>query len=190
MNIPFKPRELDIAFTSGRDPVSCYFNRTAAAGWSRRRDYTVCTHVLFMTLDHGQWMATEMQLRGIVEGSFDKYLVGRKSKLHSVYRWDGFDDPEVRARVLAHLAYLRQQKKRYDLRGAILRNRVVRFLFPFIKENKETEYCSENITRILIWQGWQGYPPHWKTDEPHPYPLYLNMSMDTSFRLVYENTKL
>jgi hypothetical protein len=140
MNLPFRPEPLDIFFTSGRDFISCVFNRASAVGWRRRRDYSVATHTGFLTHDHGQWFATELTEDGIEEDSFQKYLVGRKCKLHSVYRWAGFQLPEVRTRTLAHLAQLRQQDRGYDWRGAIACNRFFRWLRH--KRDKMVHHCE------------------------------------------------
>lgn len=188
MNLPWKPRALDVVFTSGRDPISCIFNRGSGAGFKNMFKMQYPTHVLWATPEHGQWLATEMLLCGIKEGSLEKYLTGKRFRpfIHSVYRWAGFDDPEVREDVLRFLAQLRQKRKKYDLFGAIRCNKFVRKWMPFIKESQSGDYCSENIFTILKWKGLKGYPSRWNLHDPHPYPLQRFMALHREFMLHYE----
>ena len=72
--IPFKPQELDIFFTSGRNPLGCLLNRASGAGLKNAFNYNIPTHTGFMTIDHGQWFATELTEDGIEEDSFLLYF--------------------------------------------------------------------------------------------------------------------
>jgi len=185
---PWNPRELDIVFTSGRDPVSCIFNRASGAGLRHAFDYSVPTHVFFMTFDHGQWMATELTEDGIEEDSFEKYLTEKRfrARLHSAFRWSGFGEESVRAHVLANLAEARQKDSGYDWIGAIRCNRIVRRIFPNLRESKTKYYCSENVFSVLWHQGWTRFPRHWTEKAPHPAPLLRAIRLDTTFAAMFE----
>jgi len=190
MILPWNPKELDIVFTSGRDPVSCIFNRSSGAGIGHAFDYTVPTHVFFTTFDSGQWFATELTEDGIEEDSLEKYITKRrfKARLHSVYRWPMLGETDTRERVLQYLAELRQRDHGYDWIGAIRCNRVVRRLFPRLRDSKAREYCSENVFSVLKWQGWKAFPHRWLDKAPHPFQLLRAIMLDTTFSLMYENT--
>jgi len=192
MMLPWKPRQLDIGFTSGRDPVSCIFNRGSGAGAKNMFNMTIPTHVFLTSYDHGEWLATEATEDGLEEDSIAKYFGTKrfKPRLHSVYRWRGFDNKDVREDVLRHLAELRQKDLGYDYRGAVRCNKVIRKLFPFIKESKSKQYCSENVFQVMKWKGLEGYPARWDLDDPHPYPLQRFLAMRGEFGLLYENNSL
>jgi len=179
---PDKMRGTDVFFTTSAKPSGAIIRMTVN-GIHKMFDMDIPTHTGFATEDHGQYFASEATPRGFVESSFDKYKK-RWDRMHSVWRWDGFDDEEVRYAAQAHLARLRRNRRKYDWRGLLPFVPAVRRWFPWVRQNPKRDFCSENVFTVCKRYGLKDYPKQWDKRPPSPHALITHFCERDDFHRI------
>lgn len=131
------------------------------------------SHGGIITVSWKQFFATELGPTGIEENSLEKYC-GKLNQIIRIYRWSGFDNQEIRESALEYLALLRRRRidsklKWYDWAGAIRASRLGRMLMPWLKNNPDVDFCSENQFRVAVKFGLKGFDPEWIANPPNPH---------------------
>lgn len=164
-----KMRDLDIFMSTNNFPSS-WVVRGVVDGWKNMFNKVIPIHTGFLTKDHGQFFATEMRLSGIDNESLEKYRK-KNNCITSVWRWKGFDDKGNRDAAGGYLARLRRKQIEYDFGGLFGFTKVLRKVFPWIKNSKSKDFCSENVFRVLKRHGLTNWFKPWEKKPPSPSQL-------------------
>ena len=179
---PDKMRGMDAFFTTSIKPSGAVI-RLTVNGPHRMFDMDIPTHTGFCTEDHGQFFASEATPRGFIESSFDKYKK-RWDRMHSVWRWDGFNDDDIRYAAQSHLARLRRNRVKYDWRGLLPFVPWIRRTMPWIKQDPTKDFCSENEFSVFKRYGLKDYPKQWDKRPPSPYALITHFCERDDFHRI------
>lgn len=106
------------------------------------------THVGIITEDHGQLFITEQTLRGLEERSLERYTK-KSNRIVAVMKYTKGTPRKINQaqRYLAEIRRRALENSKYDFVG------LLSFVFPFVKPDKNRQWCSENCASILKMMG-------------------------------------
>lgn len=116
--------------------------------------------------DHGQKYPVEAGPRGYEQNLFEDYR-GRRNFIIELWRWSGFDNPEIRklsAQVLELWSRRGKQRRKYDWWGAITSSPLGRHVFWWKKEDPEDLFCTEGVLHLHVICGILGEPLPYNVD--------------------------
>jgi hypothetical protein len=119
------------------------------------KDKAAPNHAFIVTEDHGQLFATEETPRGLEERSLEEYT-SDSNRIVAMYKWHGFDIPEVVDHVQRQLAEVRRragEDSKYDWKGLLS---FLPGMKKFFKPDPKRQWCSENCATILKKYGAPG----------------------------------
>lgn len=172
-------REMDVFMSSNMYPSGMVV-RLVRAGIRRVFSMKVPAHGGFITKSNGQFFATEMALRGIVEVSLQKYTK-KSNRIIRIWRWKRFDQDILRAKAQEHLSRLRRISLEYDPGALLAFTRVLKRIVPWVKNSHKKDFCTENVFLTLRRYGLRGYPPRWDKRAPAPDELDSWMRLNGDF---------
>ena len=150
--------------------------------WAAGVDRTMPNHAGFLYSIRGQWFAAEVAGRGITLTSLDKYRTDKNVILHTM-RYDQFENVTVREKFMDEMSLWirRRQDTGYDLWGALSASIGLHKIFPWLKNDKKKEFCSEDVYSWLKKFG-AVFPLTWEKHPPNPLQLYQWMKENHHYK--------
>ena len=170
-----KFRSGDIFFSHGCDFIgNCIrLGETGKFRWTDS-DLSIVNHAGFLLSIYGQIFCAEVAGKGIILNSVDIY---RKAgnQIIEVYRPKVFDSKDMMDYFERYIALWvrRKQDSGYDFGGAVTASTWFKKLFPFIKNEKGREFCSEDVYTTMRDRFNPNFPSEWVNNPPNPLQLEL-----------------
>jgi len=181
-----KLKPMDVFFSHSKKPSGALIRLAQTLSFRAVSDEALPNHTGIVTESHGQLFATEMGPKGIAENSLEKYTT-TKNQIIRVFRWVGFSKKTVSEYGLKELSRLRRKQLDYDWFGAALSSPLGKALFGwFAKNDKNSDFCSENVFSILRKCGYLSFPLFWEKEPPSPLQMFYWLSRSPDFEEVHD----
>jgi hypothetical protein len=163
-----KLRSLDVFFSYDHSPLGGIVRFGETGQLKSCKGGVTPNHEGMLWNLYGQMFVSQVGPRGVQLDSTDTYE-SDKNYIIAVFRFKSFADQSTFARAQEYMALWirRWQNKKYDLWGAIRASAWMRKIAPWLKQDPNKPFCSENTTEFFRQFG-AIFPLDWQKNPPNP----------------------